>query len=608
MNKESALGNGSMLVYLNGSEISEIYADGYTSASFLGVSSEFDDIYDHSESRRISKTATFKHSIFSKIYHNFAGGDRIKKVIEDIRMIDVISVTNDTFVRYCENIRPFTLKLNIPPYVRKSFYKGYPIGRKNCDALCLVIPKGIPFYKSEATVKETRILVAVHGDAKFASDGCSIYIYSGSSRIIFASGDGKECVKNASKALEDGSYFEDASQIARQSELYWQNILSRTQSDAAEDALVLLVSHQTKEGGVISSHGEPIIKTEAIKDIVRAFLKFDLSDRALKALGFFCKRFDKDKTFYQIYGNFDTQKEEYFSNYSLGCARLMSAMLDYAQCTGDTGFIRENLAMLRSAMYAQLNEISRGMMPFSGIESEISDEILGVGVQLHGSLEATVEAACAILRFVKFCNEQSFKLPNDNGSAERRANAMLESVKEYFIQEKRVSLNAPEREVRIKSPRFAYGDCDVCRHNLSHIYYGELERNEHGVYICPSCYSLECDDGFKVRKEKCFLPQATAVLLSEKTVRNLLGEERTLELLLFALEERKENKLARSVVSDMIFLSLASEFSMDEQKEFLEKSIAMDVVGNDFPRTIRGKYVIGRLDTKTAAQFLCLSQ
>ncbi len=608
MNKEQFIGNGNMLLYLQGSEISEIYAGGYTSAPFLGINSDFGELYDHTQSERINSAATLRHSIFSRIYHNFSRGDRITKIIEDARMVDLVSCHSDIFIRYCENIRPFSLNFSIAPYVRKSLYKGYRIGRKNYDVLCLVLPKGVGFYKNLSTAKETKMLVIADGDAKLTADGNSVDILAGKSRLIFVSGSGEDCLKNARIALDDGSYFEGSSKIADESESCVSEILSRTDNEDEKEALLLLLAHQAREGGVLASHSEMVIRMQSVKQIVGAFLKFGLADRARRALEFFCNRFKKDKTFYQVYGSFDSQYEQYFSNFSLSCARLMSAMLDFAQYIGSPEFIKENFAMMKSAMYAQLGECSLGMMPFSGAERDISDEILGCGVQLHGSLEATVESADAILRFTEFCKENSLVLHNDSGSAERRARAMLESAVGYFAYGSRVSLNAPERESSVKKPRFVYGDCDMCRRSLSNVYYGELELSGQGIYVCPSCYRRSEDDELHLKGEKCFTPQASGVLLSNKRVRELIGDKRAKEILCAALKERRENRLVRSAASDMTLLSLVQEFSLSSYKEFLERSIKDEIVGKSFPRTLRGQYAVGRLDSEIAARFLLMQK
>lgn len=597
-----------MLVYLRGSEISEIYTGGYTSAPFLGVSSDFGELYDHTKSERVSDSATLRHSIFSRIYHNISRGDRITKIIEDARIVDLVSYTSDIFIRYCENIRPFALNFSIAPYVRKSLYKGYRIGRKNYDVLCLVLPKGVGFYKNLSTVRETKMLVIADGDAKFTADGNSVDILAGKSRLIFVSGSGEECIKNARVALDDRSYFEGDSEIADESERYVREILSRTDNEDEKEALLLLLAHQSREGGVLASHSEMVIRMQSVRQIVGAFLKFGLADRARRVLEFFCNRFKRDKTFYQVYGSFDSQYEEYFSNFSLSCARLMSAMLDFAQYIGSPEFIKENFAMMKSAMYAQLGECSLGMMPFSGSERDISDGILECGVQAHGSLEATIESADAILRFTEFCKENSITIHNDNGSAARRALAMIESSLKYFAHGNRISLNAPERASSVKKPRFIYGDCDMCRLGLSHVYYGELELCGNGIYVCPSCYRQSEDDELDLKGEKCFTPQASAILLSSRRVRELVGDERTREILCCALEERKENRLVRSAACDMTLLSLARELSLDAYKEFLERAVKDEIVEKDFPRTLRGEYAVGRLDSESAARFLLLQK
>ncbi len=603
---DCVIGNGSMLVYSEGPNISEMYANGYTSPSFLAVNPDFGDLYSYSDTSRKAHTSTHIHRIFSNVFHKVSEGEKITRTIEDIRIADIVALQDDIFIRHCESMRPFEFRLSIAPYVRKCLLRDYRIGRKNYDVLSLVIPKGISFYKNESTAIETKMLVIADGDAKLTSNGDQVDIFPGSSRIIFVAGDGDRCLKNALKALEDGSYFEGRSVLSQNSERFWEQLLSQTSDEITEEALLLLISHQSSEGGVLTSHGEPIVKTEYVNDTVRAFLKFGLIDCARKVLEFFCRKFDKDKTFYQVYGTFDGQNERYFSDTSLGCASLISAMLDYAEYTGDVCFIKKNFTLVRSAVYAQMKELSLGLMPFSGAESEFSDEILGMGAQFHGSLEASVKTACSVLRLNEFCEKNSLKLPHDNGSTARRAREMLQNIEKHFIYDDKVSLNAPKRQRTVKKPRFAFGDCDVCRRGLSYIYYGELERGENGIYMCPSCYRDNSDAEFSVQDERCFLPQATAILLSEKIIRDYLGEDKVLKLLLTALEERSKNVYVRTSYTDALFLSIVREYKMKEYENLLESSIENDIVKKCYPRTVCGDLVKGKFDTETIANLLLI--
>ncbi len=606
---DKVIGNGKMLVYMNKADILSFHGGGYTTPSFIELMCSFDGEEFECRSARNAYTSTYVHRLYE--CGGFKTVRKLNKIIEDARIVDVMHPSSQIFVRYCENILPFRFDMKIPPYVRKVLNQRYKIGRKYYQVLSLVMPAGVSFYKNEVTFSETRMLIVAQGDARFTADGNTIEILPGVSRVIFVSGDGRSCIENAKLALEDPSYFEGRSQIVYDSEEFWKNEIARSDisdehkdREMLEDALLALVSHQSAEGGVIAGPKEPIIRSDSIDDIVSAFLSLGFPDRAKRVLDFFCKRFELYGCFYQIYGTESAvQYERYFSDTALGAAKLITAFINYSDKTGDVGYIKENFSMLKKAMYAQIKELSLGMMPFSGCEIEISDEILGMGVQCHGSLESTVAAYSSVLRFVEFCDKHSLKLQNDNGSSARRADEIISSIKRYFIMGDKVTMNVPVREKNIKKRRFLYGDCDMCRYSLSHVYYGELELGSNGVYMCPKCHNDNFGSApFEISTS--FTPQASAVLFSEPKMYDALGRKKMLKLLDSAVKERQNDMLVRTVRSDTYFLEAANYFDIDDYRKMFREFIKNDLENSVYPRTVCYDRTKGKFDTRTIARVI----
>ena len=606
--KDWLVGNGKLLVYAENADIVSFHGCTYTSPSFIGIRCDFNGEEHKSISIRNAYTSTYVHKLYE------CGGvktpRKLDKRVEDARIIDVMHPKYPVFVRYCENIIPFRMNLMIPSYVRKAVNERYKIDHKYYSVLSLVMPSGVSFYKNGATCSETRMLVIVDGDARFTSDGNAVEILTGASRVIFVAGDGRSCIEHAKFALEDISYFSGHPKIVSDSEAFWKNEFSRSNikydhrdTEILEEALFALVSQQTEEGGVVSGFAEPVIRTDSAEDIVSAFLKVGLYDRAKSVLEFFCKKFALHGEFYQVYGTLDRHFERYFSDSSLGCANLIKAFISYADKTGDNEFVKENFAMLKKAMYLQAKEMAVGMMPFSGCEVEISDEILGPGVQLQGSLESTVAAYSSFVSIIEFCDKHSLKLQNDNGSSARRADELIDSITRYFIKGDKVAFNVPVREKNIKRRRFAYGDCDICRMNLYHVYYGELELAPCGVYMCPKCLSYRSDMEVFDRLP-LFLPQATALLLSERRIADKLGRKTAMKLFEAALSERNTNEFVRTVRSDTYFLEIAKYLDREEyQKQFCDY-IKSDLEKWAYPRTVSYNIAKGKFDTRTIARII----
>ena len=605
------IGNGTMLICQDGTSISEIYAGGYCVPSFLGISCDFGDSYAYSKRTREQGTATYVHRIYSSVTRRVLDGERISTTVEDIRMSDVMSPCADVFVRYCEAIRPFRVDFIIPPYVRKSLIRNYRIGPRVCDVVCLVMPAGVGFYKGFASTEERKLMIALDGDAKLSADGCSADIFTGSSRIILVSGDGEECIKNLADQLCDRTIYLGDSRLIAESEEHWRSILSSegvlkklrrsNTPDAIEEALITLLSLRTREGGLLAGRGEPIIRMSGVRAVTDAFIELGLLSCARENLEFFCKKVSEDG-FYQAYGTRDNQKLSAFSNTALGCARLISAMLDFCEYTEDVGFFKKKLTVIRNAMYAQMDELVLKMMPFSGLESYITDEVLGLGCEAHGSLEATLELACAVLRLDKFCSDNSVKLPHDNGSARRRALEIMENIEKSFIHGNKVSINAPSRMRSVRRGRFAFGDCGICRASLFHIYYGELERGANGVYMCPRCFA-DYSDAELPKDGVVLLPDAAAILLSHDSMRDFIGQDRSRDILLNALEERRKDTVAHSVIADAFLLCVSRKLAIQGHEDFLISELER-AIRLEFPRTMIGNKAIGRLDSETLASIL----
>ncbi len=606
--EDLVLGNGNMLVYLNNAGIVSFHAGGYTTPSFLSLDCNFYGEEFSCKTSRKRDTSSYIHRFYE--YGGVNKVRRLTKSIEDARAVDLIHPHSQIFVRYCENILPLRFELKIPPYVNKVLFDRYKIGRKYYQVLSLVMPAGVSFHKNEVTYRETRMMIALSGDARFTSDGETVEVLPGESRIVFAADDGKSCVDNLLFSLGDNSYFEGNSKIATESERFWKNEIARSSIDDGHadrelltDALIALVSHQSTEGGVISSFGENVIRTDCVNDITTAFLKLGLCDHAKKILEFFAEKYKLYGKFYQIYGTFKGQYERYFSDSALGTASLVKAFVNYSEITGDTDLFKENFTMLKKAIYAQINEISLGMMSFSGCEAEFSEEIFAPGTACHGSLESTLASYVAFVKFVGFCKKNSLKIQNDNGNIARKASELLESIKSYFIRGNRVTLNVPVREKSIKKKRFAYGDCDMCRQNLTHVYYGELELAVSGIYMCPRCLSSSF---YSERFEPTltYLPWASALLCAEPYVIEALGEKNIKKLFDSAVKERKNDMFVRTVRSDTLFLEAAKHLGFKEYETLFKDFIRADLESSAYPHTVRESVRKGKFNTQTMARVI----
>jgi phosphopantetheine adenylyltransferase len=233
---------------------------------------------------------------------------------------------------------------------------------------------------------------------------------------------------------------------------------------------------------------------------------------------------------------------------------------------------------------------------------EFFEEILMPGTEYHGSLESTLASYIAFVKFVGFCKEHSFKIQNDNGNIERKANELLESIKSYFIRGNKVTLNVPVREKSIKKKRFAYGDCDMCRENLTHVYYGELELAEGGIYMCPKCFSSSYAERFEPTLS--YTPQASALLCAEPLMADSLGKKNMKKLLESAVKERQNDMFVRTVRSDTLFLEAVKYYDLKEYEILFKNFIRADLENSAYPHTVCESQAKGKFSTQTMARVI----
>lgn len=564
-----------MLACFDNTDITCINIGEYTSPSVVGVYTEFGDLFSFSDSKRANIPGVLSHEINSYVSGVPFPIDRseisVPRCVTDIRITDAMLPDRQMLIRYCESMRPFTLKLSSAPYVVKAFIRDYRIGRRACDVIILTVPSGIGFHKNGTTFTERRLLILADGDAKLSADACSIDVLAGMSRIAFISGQPDECIKNAQYFFDDSPYLDMSDLNAPFKSGFDDLFISYIADDSASektltfDAAVTLASLQTGAGGIISSAFDPFVNMNELRDNVRAFLNLGAYTRARRAIDFFCNAYEINKTFSQVISSDLKQEQKYFSASSPGCAKLISAILDYAETTGDTKFAIQRVRIMREAMYALTKEISLSSLPFSGNEREFYDIMFDIRSPYQGSLDSTLEYASAIMRFDRFCKEHNIVLPHDNGSALRRANELFDSVENNFISQDMVFLCFPERLGAVKPPRFAYGDCEICRMGLSGSYYGVLEKDVNGHYLCPLCLRHSEKNASPQPDQRMQGPHAAAILLSEPLMRRRLGRERCDLILKRALSDVFERYLTINAITAARLLALVKLLDRDNK-------------------------------------------
>jgi hypothetical protein len=169
------------------------------------------------------------------------------------------------------------------------------------------------------------------------------------------------------------------------------------------------------------------------------------------------------------------------------------------------------------------------------------------------------------MRLVGFCKEHGILMPHDNGSAYRRACEFFVSVEEKFISDDTVRLAFPGRLDFVKLPRFAYGDCEICRLGLSSACYGILEKDANYRYLCPKCFKESEKDVYPEVIDFGSGPQAAALLLSDPLMLKRLGNEKSVSILKRALSDVFELSVEINTLTAARLISIVKRLDPDNE-------------------------------------------
>lgn len=345
-----------------------------------------------------------------------------------------------------------------------------------------------------------RYPMPISQDFMFTVSGDAVLEQTGSDRLrITVCGDAElRLVGGPSypEAAEQALALEKVSfeQLLESTQMYWEKELAPVRRlalperlprreellRAAEDTAVCILVQQGEEGGVLAAINYHFCYVRDQFGVCRAMLRLGLFDAAARMMRFYCDVFRKTGRIHNAQACGVDGMFHYAENDAAEIpGYLLLQFFMYADATGDTALLDDNLDLLRWLYDTQVSQLVDNMMPFNGDETYIAGWILPRNVLDDGSAEAT-------LLFLLSGRRLSSWLGGD-----ARMDATLDAVERayasHFIEDGQYYLNDPARRSAKPLPKYRFGVCYNCTRVPYCEGWGWTELTENDNYLCPTC-------------------------------------------------------------------------------------------------------------------------
>ncbi len=480
-----AIGNGRMIAYLKGPEVTHLWGPPYSSPNLARI--EF--------RQPPGLTAVSSREAGSAIWHhtlNLEGQAQPAGTITDFMDSDL-----PCMVRIIENSVPLEMVVHTENARRTDTSARYD-GRA---ALLCTHPTGSAVYGYRFRSQQPAcIQILGEGGLQFVApqaqaDPLVIKIPPGRSLLMIVGGpELPQCINYTDLALQTG-----AADMLERTRAWWNRELANVKVPGpadllggrlgriAEDVAVNLITQQASEGAVLAGHNYCLAYVRDQFGVARCLLDLGLEHRARQVLAFYWGIFQRAGLlhnaqtiggwpYFHVHENDDVEMTAY----------VIQQALEYMDRTEDAAFVREIFPMLEWAFNVQTRHIVKNMLPFNGDETYIAGGILPRSCMDHGSAESTYLFFASGRRLADWAEAQGL-WDGDKAEAARRQCKQVESAfVDNFIVDSRLMLNNPARAEGLSGPRFRHG---VCQAQLPGcLFFGWLERNAHGLYCCEYCY------------------------------------------------------------------------------------------------------------------------
>ncbi len=495
-----SLGNGQMLVYEQGPQITHLYPGPFSTPSFFTVS--LISPVQHVQSMRETGTAIWTHDIVAN--HKKIG-----------RMIDFVDRDLACLVRHIETKEPLEFHVILKEYVRLTDNQHRFDAATGRGGILLQVPAGTIIYQTYVYPRILHHQIAWQGRVRLLrSDSepqkLTLRCEPGVCDLFFVGGpEYPQVIQNTEEIFRSGF-----AALLQRTRSYWR-AFSETRTDftgkwradlpqrdrllqVIDDIAVLIKTQQAVQGSVMAGYPYPLGYVRDQYGVSRGLLALGCHAEARAILDFYWqiwKKFGKihnaqtiglEAQQFHIHENDDVESTGY----------LIIQAFDLLQKTGDEAFLREITPMLLWAYEAQKKHLVHAMLPFNGDETYIAGGLLPRTVMNDGSAEATmlfVDGGEKLLSWIA-----KNKIWNERRIDENIR--LLQACKDKFLmnfwRDGHVMTNNPSRAQAVEPPRFRHGVCERAGENCLVFPKSGFagitwtERDSNGRYQCANCLLL----------------------------------------------------------------------------------------------------------------------
>ncbi len=474
-----AMGNGEMVVYGQGANLTNIYGPPYSAPNTLSLTTEGSEQLQDTAVREMG-TSIWNHKTSvagqpAVDYTEFVASD----MAAYIRLFDCKS-EGVRWVLHPHPAAKFTQCALVPGVWQQIIKAGqnaynYPT---NLWSFHRIVPQGS--CKTELSPNGDLVISILPGKGSLAVVGASTY---------------PDAVTETEKLMKLGAaaYLEPTHahwKAFTERRLAAKPELKKLPADMAEvvDSIATLIkSQQSNDGGVMAGHYYALAYVRDQYGTAKGMLSIGMVEEARKNLEFRLRK-------YLLFGTLQTAetmgvdcaRHIHENDESEGPGYTILQARDYIELTGDHAFGQKMWPMLDWCWTVQTKHLAGGLLPFNGDETYVAGGFFPRSGLNQGSADSTlvfIEAGKWLGKWAVDHGYWSNGFAKDQMAMVKQAS---EAYRKHFFAGNLIWANEPERLDHITPPRFRHGVCEG-----SCGWFGWTERSDKGRYLCPNCIGVK---------------------------------------------------------------------------------------------------------------------
>lgn len=490
-----SLGNGKMLVYQRGPEITTFYPGPFSTPTLFQMLVE-DQRDIVSVSTREYGTAIWTHHI---THQNQTTGT----------LTDFVDAELPVFSRRLQLDDQMTFRLILNEDI--IVLGIHPNQNNNGGSMLLMTEPGAHIYQKYVYPRPLYHQLVWRGDVSIrkAPDDQQAYLVeftAGEAELFFVGGpDYPDMVIHTQLMLELGyTYMENRTRN------YWDAFTSsridfsdRLPEDlpmrdqllqTVDDVCVMIKTQQASEGAVIAGYIYPLGYVRDQYGVARALLYMGMHEEAKNIMRFYWNIWRKEGTLhcaqgigvdgiFHVHENDEVESPGY----------LILQAFDLLKETGDTNFFKTIFPMLEWCWEVQKRHLAGGMLPFNGDETYVAGGNLPRSALNDGSAEATMLFIDGGQRFLDWIEKENLWQTDRLKKNKAILDDTRNRFRDNFWIDGMLITNQPARLNHIDPPDFRHGVCE--RGGPTCLVFGGIgmggidwtARDQNNRYQCASC-------------------------------------------------------------------------------------------------------------------------